>query len=242
MCAAQPGGGRIGKRNLQPASSAVMVNRDGVRENISKEDILVVSPYNMQVNLLRDLFRLEHELALLTNFRDNKHCRRHILRDLDSDDAPRGLDFLFSRNRLNVAISRAQCLAIIIATQGFLTHLVEPSSRSRCQCALLGKVLCGIAVEQMRLIEINVNSLFLRFEWEVIMGLTYKNLDEKTRRLMLLEIERTFSGNALCQRQPQSTWSARLPELIKAAARNGSDLTLAMAIHGWLNAYEKPRN
>ncbi|MNV78414.1 hypothetical protein D3C71_1719020 [compost metagenome] len=29
-------------------------------------------------------------------------------------DAPRGTEFLFNRNRLNVAISRAQCLAILV--------------------------------------------------------------------------------------------------------------------------------
>jgi superfamily I DNA and/or RNA helicase len=30
------------------------------------------------------------------------------------DDVPRGLDFLFNRNRLNVAISRAQAMAVLV--------------------------------------------------------------------------------------------------------------------------------
>jgi uncharacterized protein len=30
------------------------------------------------------------------------------------EDVPRGLDFVFDRNRMNVAISRAQCLAILV--------------------------------------------------------------------------------------------------------------------------------
>ena len=30
------------------------------------------------------------------------------------EDVPRGIDFLFDRNRLNVAISRAQCLAVLV--------------------------------------------------------------------------------------------------------------------------------
>lgn len=30
------------------------------------------------------------------------------------DDVPRGLDFLFSPTRLNVAVSRAQCLAVLV--------------------------------------------------------------------------------------------------------------------------------
>jgi hypothetical protein len=74
------------------------------------------------------------------------------------------------------------------------------------------------------------------------MGLTYKNLDEKTRRLMLLEIERDISAGTLYVSDNLNPHGQLVyPELIKAAARNGSDLTLAMAIHGWLNAYEKPR-
>jgi uncharacterized protein len=35
-------------------------------------------------------------------------------------DVPRGLDFLFSRNRLNVAISRAQCLACLVCSPRLL--------------------------------------------------------------------------------------------------------------------------
>ena len=33
----------------------------------------------------------------------------------EANDSPRGLDFLFDKNRLNVAISRAQCIAIVVA-------------------------------------------------------------------------------------------------------------------------------
>jgi superfamily I DNA and/or RNA helicase len=37
-----------------------------------------------------------------------------------SEDVPRGLDFLLSRNRLNVAISRAKCLAYLVASSQLL--------------------------------------------------------------------------------------------------------------------------
>jgi superfamily I DNA and/or RNA helicase len=33
---------------------------------------------------------------------------------------PRGLDFLFDRNRFNVAVSRAQCLAVLVLNEGLL--------------------------------------------------------------------------------------------------------------------------
>ena len=36
------------------------------------------------------------------------------------EDAPRGLDFLFSRNRLNVALSRARALAVLVASRTLL--------------------------------------------------------------------------------------------------------------------------
>ena len=36
------------------------------------------------------------------------------------EDVPRGTNFLFSRNRLNVAISRAQCLAYLVSTEELL--------------------------------------------------------------------------------------------------------------------------
>ena len=37
-----------------------------------------------------------------------------------AEDMPRGAEFLFSRNRLNVAISRARCLAYLVCTEEIL--------------------------------------------------------------------------------------------------------------------------
>jgi superfamily I DNA and/or RNA helicase len=36
------------------------------------------------------------------------------------EDAPRGMEFLYSLNRLNVATSRAQCVAIVVASPALL--------------------------------------------------------------------------------------------------------------------------
>ena len=44
------------------------------------------------------------------------------------EDVPRGLDFLFSANRLNVAVSRAQCLAVLVLNPRLLDaacHTIE---------------------------------------------------------------------------------------------------------------------
>jgi uncharacterized protein len=48
------------------------------------------------------------------------------------EDAPRGLEFLYSPNRLNVATSRARCAAILVASP----HLYQPECRTVRQIKL----------------------------------------------------------------------------------------------------------
>jgi hypothetical protein len=74
------------------------------------------------------------------------------------------------------------------------------------------------------------------------MGLNYTNLDDRTRKLMLAEIERDIAeGKLYLSDNLNEEGRAIYPELIRAAARNGSDVTLAAAIRLRLNPYEKPR-
>lgn len=74
------------------------------------------------------------------------------------------------------------------------------------------------------------------------MGLDYKNLDERTRTLILAEIERDIGANTLfLSDNLNPRGRADYPDLLRTAARNGSDVTLGAAILGRLNPYEKPR-
>ena len=57
-----------------------------------------------------------------------------------ADDVPRSLEFLFSRNRLNVAVSRARCLACIVASP----RLLESRARTIEQMRLIN-ALCRFA-------------------------------------------------------------------------------------------------
>jgi len=52
------------------------------------------------------------------------------------EDVPRGLDFLFSRNRLNVAVSRAKCLAHVVANPRLLDADVRTIEQMRLVNAL----------------------------------------------------------------------------------------------------------
>ena len=57
-----------------------------------------------------------------------------------AEEVPRNLDFLFSRNRLNVAVSRAMCLACIVASP----RLLESRARTIEQMRLIN-ALCRFA-------------------------------------------------------------------------------------------------
>jgi uncharacterized protein len=124
------------------------VNRDGVRADISKEDILVVSPYNMQVNLLRELLPTGARVGTVDKFQGQQAPVAIVSFATSTyDDAPRGLDFLFSRNRLNVAISRAQCLAVIIANP----RLLDASCRTVEQVKMVNALCWAKSYAESRL-------------------------------------------------------------------------------------------
>lgn len=74
------------------------------------------------------------------------------------------------------------------------------------------------------------------------MGLDYKNLDDRTRELMLTEIERDIDSSTLyLSGNLTELGKTEYPDLIRDAARSGSDDTLAASILPRLNSHEKPR-
>ncbi len=96
-------------------------NRDGVTQAIGVEDILVVSPYNMQVNLLRSVLPVGARVGTVDKFQGQEAAVVLVsMTTSTAEDVSRGLEFLHSRNRLNVAISRARCLAVVVASPRLL--------------------------------------------------------------------------------------------------------------------------
>ena len=88
---------------------------------IKLENILVVAPYNMQVNLLKQVLPPGTRVGTVDNFQ-GQEAEVVIISMTTSNSAclPRRKDFLFSRNRLNVAISRAKTWAILVASPDLL--------------------------------------------------------------------------------------------------------------------------
>jgi len=96
---------------------AQWVNQNGETKTITTDDILVVSPYNMQVNLLTETLPIGARVGTVDRFQGQEAAVVLVsMASSDGEHAPRGMTFLFSRERLNVAISRGRCLATVVAS------------------------------------------------------------------------------------------------------------------------------
>jgi hypothetical protein len=102
-------------RDLIAQLCAQKVVRDGKEASLNVDDILVVAPYNLQVNLLRQTLPDGVKIGTVDKFQGQEAPVVIVsMATSRGVDAPRGTEFLFNPNRLNVAISRAQCLAIVV--------------------------------------------------------------------------------------------------------------------------------
>ncbi|MCD2453612.1 TM0106 family RecB-like putative nuclease [Methylicorpusculum oleiharenae] len=107
------------QRLIHDLKTGCFTSKNGEARPIADEDILVVSPYNMQVNLLKDLLGDQIAIGTIDKFQGQEAPVVIISMAVsDVEESSRGLDFLFDINRLNVAVSRAQALAIIVANPG----------------------------------------------------------------------------------------------------------------------------
>ena len=89
--------------------------------SITCEDIMVVSPYNVQVNYLTEFLNHKVNVGTIDKFQGQEAPIVLISMVTSSDEnLPRDMGFLFSRNRLNVALSRAKCLAVIFMNPNLL--------------------------------------------------------------------------------------------------------------------------
>jgi len=85
-------------------------------------DILVVAPYNMQVNLLRQYLPPEARIGTVDKFQGQEAQVVIVsMATSNGDYLPRNIEFLFSKNRLNVAVSRAKALALLVASPDLMS-------------------------------------------------------------------------------------------------------------------------
>ncbi|MGW5055641.1 TM0106 family RecB-like putative nuclease [Actinokineospora sp. NPDC004072] len=116
-------------------------DQDALRQ-LTDEDILVVAPYNLQTRVVARA--LEHagfpgvRVGTVDRFQGQE--APVVIATMTSSsalDLPRGLDFLLSRNRVNVALSRAQAVALLVCSP----RLVEADIRTVDQMRLVSGMI-----------------------------------------------------------------------------------------------------
>ena len=89
-------------------------DKDGQTRRLRRDDIIVVAPYNLQVNALRAALPDEIRVGTVDKFQGQEAPVCIVSMTASSaEESPRGMEFLFSRNRINVAVSRAKGLALV---------------------------------------------------------------------------------------------------------------------------------
>ena len=113
------------------------VDRDGTEQPLTFDDILIITPYNAQVFEIQqrlpgarvgtvDKFQGQEAAIAIYSTATSSHA-----------DAPRGMEFLYSLNRLNVATSRAKCLSVMVQfAAGLRGGLPHTAADAACQCVL----------------------------------------------------------------------------------------------------------
>jgi predicted RecB family nuclease len=130
---------------IEQLSKLRWTNEKGESHRITQEDILVVAPFNMQVSLLKKTLPAGTRVGTVDKFQGQEAAAVIVsMATSFGGDAPRGTEFLFNRNRLNVAISRAKCLAIIICGKR-LMELPDPGLADLPRLDLLARVEAATA-------------------------------------------------------------------------------------------------
>ena len=101
---------------------AVWVDKEGVQRPLALQDVLVVAPYNAHVATLRAKLPVGARVGTVDKFQGQEApIVIYTMATSTADEAPRGMAFLYSLHRLNVATSRARCVAAIVASPALLT-------------------------------------------------------------------------------------------------------------------------
>lgn len=114
------------------SAKASWSDRDGCSRRVTLDDILIIAPYNAQVFEIQrrlpqarvgtvDKFQGQEAAIVIYSVTTSSHA-----------DAPRGMEFLYSLNRLNVAVSRAKCVCVLVASPA----IFEPACNTPRQMEL----------------------------------------------------------------------------------------------------------
>lgn len=120
--------------------SGLWTDKDNLTRPVRQNDIIVVAPYNAQVNALRVALPLGIRVGTVDKFQGQEAPICLVSMTASSaEETPRGMEFLFSLNRINVAVSRAKALALVFGAPRLLKakcNTVEQMKLVNTLCAL----------------------------------------------------------------------------------------------------------
>jgi predicted RecB family nuclease len=107
------------------AGGATFTNRKGETRPLALDDILVVAPYNAQVERIRKALAEagfeDARVGTVDKFQGQEAAVAiYSLASSSAEDAPRGMEFLYALDRLNVATSRARVVTVVVASPALL--------------------------------------------------------------------------------------------------------------------------
>jgi len=115
--------------------------KDGSTRPMRHTDIIVVAPYNAQVNALRDALPDGIRVGTVDKFQGQEAPVCLVSMTASSaEETSRGMEFLFSLNRINVAVSRAKGLSVVFGAP----RLREAKCETVAQMRLVS-ILCGLS-------------------------------------------------------------------------------------------------
>lgn len=130
---------------IQAATSELLrgtwTEKDGTSRPMRQTDIIVVAPYNAQVNALRDALPDGIRVGTVDKFQGQEApvCLVSMTAST-AEETSRGMEFLFSLNRINVAVSRAKGLSLVFGAPRLREAKCETVEQMR-----LVNTLCGLS-------------------------------------------------------------------------------------------------
>jgi len=134
----------VGRTNESPEEADVVAdlwsrllglhwtNRHGEVAPITAREVLIMTPFNAHRLLIKGLLGDSARVGTVDKFQGQQApVSIYTMATSRAEDAPRGIDFLYSLNRLNVATSRAQALAIVIASPALLDAVARTPNQLR---------------------------------------------------------------------------------------------------------------
>jgi predicted RecB family nuclease len=115
---------------------ATWTDKAGVRRPLTWNDVLIVAPYNAQVAEIERRLPAAR-VGTVDKFQGQEApVSIYSMTTSGPEEAPRGMEFLYSLNRLNVATSRARCLAAVVASPALIRVRARTPRQMRLANAL----------------------------------------------------------------------------------------------------------